>query len=186
MDKILEVLLLILLHLLAAVICGILLYFLPILGWLLVLLAIIFRGALKKNTKNKLNSEAIAVSAILIFFVTMFLMTPDGYPSAAQNAKIESYLDQMKTTFTVYYNINKDSYAGVDKNSEYLILQKKIEDVYGNRWTENYYSAQIKEKEYCVRAKLLSRDIYWCIDSRGYEGEVAKQYCTAEKPYCAE
>jgi biopolymer transport protein ExbD len=136
-------------------------------------------------TKEKINLLTIFFSSVVIvLFFTLSIQT--AVPIGVPNAKIKSYLDQMIVVFRIRYDNDGNSYIGTEKDNDYLALQKRIEDIYENRQAGNFYSAQIEEKKYCVRAKLLSREAYWCIDNKGYEGESSDQYCTAEKPYCAE
>ena len=111
---------------------------------------------------------------------------------AAQNAKMQSYMDQLRTT-AAFWQISQTpgTYIGFNTNGDGLVLEDKIKKISGN----NYYNAIVSKNSYCVKAKLVQTKEatsysqggdYWCIDSaNGYSGAInGNEYCTAEKPYC--
>jgi hypothetical protein len=155
-------------------------------GLLLTIGILISMAVFEKIKKKQVNFGFVVLSFILIVFALIaFTPSPSSAPLAAVDAYIKIKLDNIKTMAAIHYN-SFNSYVGFDQNNEYVDTQRKLEDIYKGRGLKNYYSIQTKEKEYCVRAKLLSKDIYWCVDSKGNGGEVTDQHCTAEKPYCAE
>ncbi|MFA5249685.1 MAG: hypothetical protein WC397_04100 [Candidatus Paceibacterota bacterium] len=124
---------------------------------------------------------------IFLFIVGMVVINiPSPAPLAAKNATIKGYMAQLRSVAAVHTN-NSDgySYAGLEANSEFSLIRQKIEKASGNSC-----QAQVSDKSYCVKAKLLGTssydEEYYCIDSNGYSNYVPQDYCTDEKPYCAE
>jgi len=120
-----------------------------------------------------------------ILFVVIFPLQIDTPPTAAKNATIKAYMDQVKSTAAVY-DANNGGYTGLETNSEYSLLCRKIEERSGTPC-----QAQISDNNYCVKAKLLATGKYydegsWCVDSNGYSAAIAEDFCTVEKPYCQE
>ena len=154
------------------------------------------KGSFTFEPKGKGWLIAIAILGGLIIPISMLagmvVVNMTSAPKAAQNAKIESYMDQLKTTAVVYDSSNGKGYLGLESNSEdYALLCQKIAEI-----NKSGCQAQVSEKSYCVKAELAQKvegtysgtGDYWCIDStNGYSGAInGSEYCTAEKPYCPE
>ena len=161
----------------------------------------------QKNKKIFIATVRILYVSIIIFLLYCLFNLPHCMSPltalAATNAKNSAYLDQMQSISVAYFN-QKNVYIGLDKNSDYIILTEKIAKNINNAngcasdscsfpWfnrsfchSENLFSQQIKEEYFCAKVNLIGKDDdrYWCIDNYGYSGTTAKEYCTAEKPYC--
>ena len=153
--------------------------------------------ASKKIDKNRdvrriLIILFLVASAFFAFWlINMNCCSSPKAAKAAKAATIKSYLDMASVSAADYYS-SSSSYIGFDKSEDYVKICEKIAGT-GN--DKSPCSAQINERSYCIKAKLsLSQSDgadYWCVDS-GHSGGsitgelVADEYCTPEKPYCAE
>jgi hypothetical protein len=126
--------------------------------------------------------------AIIGMIVGMVFINMSSAPDAAQNAKMQSYMDQLRTVAVVYEtsNIGK-GYLGLETDSNYSMVCQRI---------NGGCQAQISKENYCVKAEL-AKEIeatsysqggdYWCVDNNGYSGATeGSEYCTVEKPYCSD
>jgi len=154
-----------------------------------IVIAIILISAFESIAKKKMNFWIIILPSLTL--LAAYFMTPMFYNPfssfAAADATIKSYLGQLKRVSANYYDNNNYSYVGLDQNGEYVATEERLVGAYERQRSKNYYSSQISEKNYCAKAKLFSKDAhYWCVDNKGYDGAATDQYCTVEKPYCAE
>lgn len=155
------------------------------------------KGNFTSEPKGKGWLTAAAIfGGLAIILGTVININMSNAHKAAQNAKIESYMDQMRTAASFWQigqNYTSTTYIGFNTSEDGLMLENRIKEISG----EDGYNAIITEDNYCIKAKLAQKveatsysqgGDYWCIDSaNGYSGAIeGDEYCTAEKPYCPE
>lgn len=156
-------------------------------GILSAMLAIVLMAGLENFTEKKVNFIAIILFLPIVFIINLALLPiGNGAPLAAHDATIRVYLEQIQKNFKDYYS-EKSSYIGVENDPDYMILRDKILEKQNSKKVKDPYFVQFRDQEYCIKVQLLGKDNYfWCIDSKGNNIEPTNQYCTPEKPYCAE
>ena len=186
MNKILSKVLLFLFYMaVIATICASI-FFGLITGLLLIIGVMISMVVFEKFTKEKINFGVIILSLLLIVVSFNFIAVRPAIPeSARNNAKLQAYFDQLMATATLF-NTTNNTFVGFDTDEEAKMLADKIKEISGN----DYYNAIVTKDAYCAKSKYVgtgkNSETYWCIDSKDYAGTTTDQYCTAEKPYCAE
>lgn len=125
----------------------------------------------------------VSILLLILAFILFRIFTMGGGPGPGIDAGTVTHLREIGSEALVYHNSN--TYIGFDKSAEYTEI---CEEIAKNTGGKSSCSAQINEKSYCIKAKLLlsSKDARdYCVD-RNYEGLVSGEYCTPEKPYCTE
>ena len=151
----------------------------------------IFLKSFKIITLERKVSPKVIIFSVFIILLICFILGM-LFPLHSQPApglydlNLKSSFYNLGTASTVYYKNSSGSYIGFDKDSEYMVIRKDIDNHYVWFKAKNYYSDQIGEKSFCAKDKLFTKNSYWCVDNKGNNIEVTDQYCTPEKPYCAE
>jgi hypothetical protein len=98
----------------------------------------------------------------------------------ALNAKIEAYMDQIRST-SIIYQASSNGYIGLANNEDYKSLVEKINSSRGN------LTSNISAKNFCAYTPLIMTEYdtgakYWCIDSNGSSGSSSED--PGKKGYC--
>ena len=110
--------------------------------------------------------ELLVVIAIIGILAGMVVVNMSSAPTAAKNAKIQSYFDQLRTTATVWFT-NQNTYFGFDAagSGDGATLKTKIGEV-----SNTYYSSSTASA-FCARAQYVGTTTLWCVDStNGFSG----------------
>ena len=124
--------------------------------------------------------ELLVVIAIIGILAGMVVVNMSSAPTAAKNAKLQSYFDQLRTAATVYSTNNNNSYVGFDLSGDGAVLKAKIVEI------SNTYNSTSTANAFCARAQYVGTSTVWCIDStNGFSGATSSaNACTSTYTTC--
>jgi prepilin-type N-terminal cleavage/methylation domain-containing protein len=126
--------------------------------------------------------ELLVVIAIIGILAGMVVVNMSSAPDAAKNAKLQSYMDQLRTAATVFSTTQASpTYVGFDGSGDGKLLADKITAL------PTTYNSSSTATAFCAKAKYLgsATTTYWCIDStNGYSGTATSGVCTGLSISC--
>jgi len=150
------------------------------------------RGTVEFKNKGKSWFIAITIFGMFMIFIGFINFNPVSNSSlkTAKDAKIMSYMEQVKESLYIYHN-KGSSYLGLETDPGYSIFCQKIAEI-----NKSGCQAQASKDSFCVKTELNNkrektsysrREDYWCIDNSGVSIVIdGNDRCTSEKPYCIE
>lgn len=128
--------------------------------------------ASKKKKRGFTLIELLVVIAIIGILASIVLVSLSGAKARAKDARIQSDMNQIRTTAEMYYSSN-NSFIGLDGDSSIIALAADIVSQGGS----GVYALTTKtdSSTYCAVAQLNSGTA-WCVDS------MLRSYATPTSP----
>jgi prepilin-type N-terminal cleavage/methylation domain-containing protein len=123
--------------------------------------------------------ELLVVIAIIGILAGLVVVSMSGAESSAHNARVQSDLDQIRSTAEVYRltSTNTSSYANLTNNND---IKNLLNDCNNHASTSNSCVLTVKSDNtaWCAKAEFKGSG-NWCADSSGYAGNaVNMSNCT--------
>lgn len=121
--------------------------------------------------------ELLVVIAIIGILAGMVILNLNEIPNQAKDVKIQNFLDQIRTSASVWYN-SQGTYVGFDtEDTNGSNLKAEIEGM------SSIYNSISSVSGYCASASLISdSSVYWCIDGAGFSGTTSAACTTTTCP----
>jgi len=123
--------------------------------------------------------ELLVVIAIIGILAGMVILNLNEIPNQAKDVKIQNFLDQIRTSASVWYN-SQGTYVGFDtSDTNGTNLKTEILAM------PTAYQSSSTASAYCASAALVSNSaVYFCIDSTGFSGTTTASFCTTTSIAC--
>ncbi|MFA5080367.1 MAG: prepilin-type N-terminal cleavage/methylation domain-containing protein [Candidatus Paceibacterota bacterium] len=137
---------------------------------------------MQNKIKNKAFTliELLVVIAIIGILAGIIVVAMGNSQKAANDAKVQSTMSQMRTAAQLYYMSHSYSYSSLASDTDYAKLATSLSTI-------STVTTIIKtdNSAYCTYATLPSAPTtYWCVDSIGNSKVSAIANCTTNNANC--
>ena len=150
-------------------------------------LALIFGIIGWKKKENKIFTLTIIILSSLVLIFSIYLLIYVMGPGAtekrkiAQTANVKLFMNDLNISALLYYSNNKNSYMGLDNDSNTKVITKSLMK-YGGKEFNIYISPD--GKEFCSEILLPDKSFQCIDDARGSRNYRNNPKCSSNYYFC--